>query len=74
MLAANFTDSNSADPYVTVEYTRQGKPLYSTRIIFNDLNPVFEEMAVVTLDANAIKVREKLSLQLWDSDRSSAVR
>ncbi|KLO20621.1 hypothetical protein SCHPADRAFT_841783 [Schizopora paradoxa] len=64
--------AESADPYVTVAYTRQAKPLYSTRIIFNDLNPVFEETTAITLDANAIKVREKLSLQLWDSDRTSA--
>lgn len=38
-----------------------------------DLNPCFEETAFVTVDANAIKVKEKLSLQLWDSDRGSAV-
>ncbi|KAI5121834.1 hypothetical protein M0805_003268 [Coniferiporia weirii] len=61
-----------SDPYVTVTYSRQGKPLYSTRIIFADLNPCFEEIAEITIDANAIKVREKIILQLWDSDRASA--
>ncbi|KAL5476528.1 hypothetical protein ACEPAI_3385 [Sanghuangporus weigelae] len=66
------SDADSADPYVTVVYSRQGKPLYSTRIIFADLNPCYEEMAVVTVDANAVKIREKLCLQLWDSDRASA--
>ena len=70
---AHSSDMPSADPYVTVTYSRQGKPLYSTRIIFDDLNPCFEETAVITLDANAIKVREKVNLQVWDSDRTSAV-
>ncbi|KAL5494884.1 hypothetical protein ACEPAI_346 [Sanghuangporus weigelae] len=72
MDSRNSSDADSADPYVTVVYSRQGKPLYSTRIIFADLNPCYEEMAVVTVDANAVKIREKLCLQLWDSDRASA--
>ena len=71
-IVANFTES--ADPYVTVTFSKQGKPLYSTRIIERDLDPVFEETAIVLVDANAIKVRERLCLQLWDSDRGSAVR
>lgn len=70
---AHHLDSGMSDPYVTVVYARQGKPLYSTRIIFEDLNPCFEETAAVLVDANAIKIREKLCLQLWDSDRASAV-
>ena len=70
---AYLVDADSSDPYVTVVYQRQGKPLYSTRIIFEDLNPCFEETAAVLVDANAIKVREKICLQLWDSDRASAV-
>ncbi|EED84133.1 predicted protein [Postia placenta Mad-698-R] len=45
-----------SDPYVTLTFSRLGKPLYSTRIIKGDLNPVFEETAVVMID-------------LWDSDR-----
>lgn len=68
---AYFVDTT--DPYVTIAYSRQGKPLHSTRIIKADLNPVFEETAVITIEANAIRIGEKISLQLWDSDRSSAV-
>ena len=45
------------------------KPQYSTRVITNDLNPVFEECTALLVDANAPKVREKVSLQVWDSDR-----
>ena len=64
----------SADPYVTLTYSRLEKPLYSTRIIKDDLNPVFEETAVLLVDVNTVKLREKISFQLWDSDRMSVVR
>ncbi|TBU59824.1 hypothetical protein BD310DRAFT_1038272 [Dichomitus squalens] len=62
---------SSADPYVTLTYSRLEKPLYSTRIIKGDLNPVFEETAVLLVDVNTVKLREKISFQLWDSDRMS---
>ncbi|KAH9830601.1 uncharacterized protein C8Q71DRAFT_785114 [Rhodofomes roseus] len=65
-------DTNGAsDPYITLTFSRLGKPLYSTRIIKGDLNPVFEETAFVLVDVNTAKLREKLSFQLWDSDRMS---
>ena len=35
--------------YVVLAYTKLGKPLYSSRIILNDTNPVFEETAASTL-------------------------
>lgn len=59
---------------MTLTYSRLGKPLYSTRIIKGDRNPVFEETAVIMVDVNTIRLREKLSFQLWDSDRMSVVR
>ncbi|KAI0080428.1 hypothetical protein K474DRAFT_1637659 [Panus rudis PR-1116 ss-1] len=64
-------DGGSADPYITLTYSRLGKPLYSTRIIKGDRNPVFEETAILMVDVNTIRLREKLSFQLWDSDRAS---
>ena len=66
--------TSSADPYVTLTFSRLEKPLYSTRIIKGDCNPVYEETAVVLVDVNTVKLREKLSFQLWDSDRTSVVR
>jgi Ca2+-dependent lipid-binding protein len=45
------------------------KPQYSTRVIMNDLNPVFEECTALLVDANAPKVKENVSLQVFDSDR-----
>lgn len=62
-----------ADPYVTLTFSRLEKPLYSTRIIKGDCNPVFEETAVLIVDVNTVKLREKVSFQLWDSDRLSVV-
>ncbi|KAI1792363.1 hypothetical protein LXA43DRAFT_972528 [Ganoderma leucocontextum] len=63
--------TGASDPYVTLTYSRLEKPLYSTRIIKCDLNPVFEEIAVLLVDVNTVKLREKISFQLWDSDRLS---
>ncbi|KAI8972445.1 hypothetical protein BD414DRAFT_469487 [Trametes punicea] len=65
------TTGSAADPYVTLTFSRLEKPLYSTRIIKGDCNPVFEETAVLTVDVSTVKLREKLSFQLWDSDRMS---
>ncbi|RPD52908.1 hypothetical protein L226DRAFT_617720 [Lentinus tigrinus ALCF2SS1-7] len=65
------TTGSSADPYVTLTYSRLEKPLYSTRIIKGDCNPVFEETAVLLVDVDMAKLRERLSFQLWDSDRMS---
>lgn len=72
-LNAHVSCPRSVDPYLTLTYSRLGKPLYSTRIIKNDCNPTFEETAVILVDVNIIRLREKLSFQLWDSDRMSVV-
>ena len=48
------------DPYVTLVYSRLGKPLFSTRIIKADRFPVFEETGVVTLDKSVLRLRETL--------------
>ena len=58
---------------MTLTFSRLEKPLYSTRIIKGDCNPVFEETAVLLVDVNTVKLRERISFQLWDSDRMSVV-
>ena len=61
-----------------LSYAKFGKPLYSTRIIMGDLNPVWEETAVLLVSGDEVKAKESLSIQLWDNDKlaqtSSAVR
>lgn len=66
-------DSNGkSDPYVVLAYAKFGKPLYSTRIILEDLNPVWEETAVLLLTMDEVRSKEELSAMLWDSDKRSA--
>jgi Ca2+-dependent lipid-binding protein len=59
------------DSYVTLAFARLGKPLFSTRVV-SGRSPIWEETAVVLVGPEAIGVREKLSFQIWDSDRVSA--
>lgn len=33
------------------------------------LSPIYEETTALLVDANAAKVNERVSLQIWDSDR-----
>lgn len=66
-------DSNGkSDPYIVLAYAKFGKPLYSTRIIQGDLNPVWEETAMLLLTEEEVKGEENLSVMLWDSDKRSA--
>merc|ERR1712093_829861 len=61
-----------SDPYIVLAYAKFGKPLYSSRIILGDLNPVWEETAVLLVSADEVKAKESLSIQLWDNDKMSA--
>ncbi|KAI9844546.1 MAG: hypothetical protein M1837_005505 [Sclerophora amabilis] len=61
-----------SDPYITLSFSKYGKPMYSTRVITDDLNPIWEETAAISVTADLIKADEQLSVELWDSDRSSA--
>ncbi|GAA6056005.1 hypothetical protein JCM3770_002138 [Rhodotorula araucariae] len=65
-------DNGSSDPYVVVAYARFGKPLFSTRIISEDLNPVWEQTAFLLVSDDEVRAAEQLSIQLWDSDKVSA--
>ncbi|KAI0020399.1 C2 domain-containing protein [Xylariomycetidae sp. FL0641] len=66
------SDGGGSDPYITVSFSKFGKPMYCTRVIQDDLNPVFEETCALMVTPDLIKVDEQLSMELWDSDRSSA--
>ncbi|KAI0181933.1 hypothetical protein GGR52DRAFT_568141 [Hypoxylon sp. FL1284] len=66
------SEGGGSDPYITVSFSKFGKPMYCTRVIQDDLNPVFEECCAIPVTADLIKVDEQLSMELWDSDRSSA--
>ncbi|KAI9849199.1 MAG: hypothetical protein M1838_000219 [Thelocarpon superellum] len=61
-----------SDPYITISFSKYGKPMYCTRVITDDLNPLWEETAALLVTPDLIKADEQLSVELWDSDRSSA--
>ncbi|EHY58082.1 hypothetical protein HRR83_005059 [Exophiala dermatitidis] len=61
-----------SDPYINLSFSKYGKPMYCTRVICDDLNPVFEETAALLVTPELVKADEQLSVELWDSDRNSA--
>lgn len=66
-------DANGkSDPYVVLSFAKFGRPLYSSRIIFEDLNPVWKETAFLLVTKDDIRAAESLSIQLWDSDARTA--
>ncbi|TKA60971.1 hypothetical protein B0A49_12067 [Cryomyces minteri] len=62
----------SADPYVTLSWAKFGKPLWSTRVILSEMEPCWDETAFVLVTPEALNVDERLRVQLWDSDRTTA--
>lgn len=58
-----------ADSYVTLGWSKFGKPMYSTRVIVGDLNPRWEEVGFLLVKPEHVKAEENLSVELWDSDR-----
>ncbi|KAF9883064.1 hypothetical protein FE257_004143 [Aspergillus nanangensis] len=61
-----------SDPYINLSFSKYGKPMYCTRVICDDLNPVWEETAALLVNPELIKADENLSVELWDSDRTTA--
>jgi Ca2+-dependent lipid-binding protein len=62
----------SADPYVTVGWAKFGKPLFSTRILQKNMEPIWNETFYVLVSPEELNVDERLRIQLWDSDRGTA--
>lgn len=66
-------DANGqSDPYVVLSFAKFGRPLYSSRIIFEDLNPNWNETAHLLVTKEDLRSDEMLSVQLWDSDKRTA--
>lgn len=64
--------NGSADPYVSVGWAKFGKPVWSTRVIYSEMEPWWEETAFVLVTPQELNVEERLRVQLWDSDRTTA--
>lgn len=39
------SEHGGSDPYITLSFSKYGKPMYCTRVITDDLNPIWEETA-----------------------------
>jgi hypothetical protein len=62
----------TSDPYISVGWAKFGKALWSTRLLMNEMNPVWQETAYMLVTPEEVDVNERLRLQLWDSDRFTA--
>lgn len=71
-LARQDTRGPGADPYLTIAFSKYEKPMYATRIIKGDRNPVWEESAIVMIRAEHVKRQENVLLRLWDSDTTGS--
>ncbi|ORY83707.1 hypothetical protein BCR37DRAFT_346001 [Protomyces lactucae-debilis] len=60
------------DPYLTLQYSQFGKTTYSTRVIKQDHEPVWEETCFLPILPGPVKAGEKIRVNLWDSDRFTA--
>ncbi|KAF8975077.1 hypothetical protein BDQ17DRAFT_307169 [Cyathus striatus] len=65
-------DGTEGDVYVTVCWGKWGKPMWSTRIIQHEDEPVWEETMQLLVGPEEMQSHEELRLQLWDSDRFTA--
>jgi Ca2+-dependent lipid-binding protein len=66
------SEGGGCDPYINLSFSKYGKPIYCTRVITDDLNPVWEETAAVLVTPELIRANENLSIELWESDRNTA--
>jgi hypothetical protein len=64
--------NGSSDPYVSVGWAKFGKPVWSTRLLLNEMEPWWEETAYVLVTQEELNSEERLRVQLWDSDRLTA--
>lgn len=62
----------SSDGYVTVSWSKFGKPVASTRVIVGQQAPNWHEYATILVTPEEIDAEEKLRIQLWDSDKWTA--
>ncbi|KAE9374088.1 C2 domain protein [Stipitochalara longipes BDJ] len=64
--------SGKSDPFITLAFSQFGKPVYCTRIIEQDLNPIWNEQTCLLIYQDQLTAGERLSVELWDSDMISA--
>ncbi|KAI9591143.1 hypothetical protein BDF19DRAFT_456109 [Syncephalis fuscata] len=58
-----------SDAYATISLHQSGKTRFRTRILNNELNPVWEETGFMLVTRDDLRNQEKIRLQVWDADR-----
>ncbi|KAF4457942.1 hypothetical protein F53441_197 [Fusarium austroafricanum] len=62
----------SSDGYVSVGWAKFGKVMWTTRVLENEMEPVWNETCFVLVTPQELNIDERLRVQLWDSDRLTA--
>jgi len=71
-LARQDTRGPGADPYLTIAFSKYEKPMYATRIIKGDRNPVWEETAIIMIRAEHVKRQVGYSFSSIEAEHESA--
>lgn len=50
----------------SVGWAKFGKPVWSTRVIIDEMEPVWDETAFVLVGVNELNAEERLRVQLWE--------
>jgi Ca2+-dependent lipid-binding protein len=66
------SEGGGSDPYINLSFSKYRKPMYCTRVITDELNPIWEETTALLVTPELLKAKEQLSVELWDSDRNTA--
>ncbi|KAK4561114.1 hypothetical protein LTR86_005069 [Recurvomyces mirabilis] len=61
-----------SDPYVSVGWAKFGKPMWSSRLLEKEMEPVWNECTYLLVTPEELNVNERLRVQLWDADRFTA--
>ncbi|KAF4614105.1 hypothetical protein D9613_007866 [Agrocybe pediades] len=65
------SEGQKGDVYVTIGWSKWGKPLWSSRVVSSG-HPIWEETMAFLVGPSELNAQEELQIQLWDSDRFTA--
>ncbi|KAJ5642231.1 hypothetical protein N7490_006231 [Penicillium lividum] len=65
-------NKGSADPYVSVSWTKFGKSMWATRVIVSEMEPNWDETGFIIIGPKELNAQERLRVHLWDSHQSAA--
>lgn len=59
----------TCDPYVSVSFSQYSKPLYRSRILKRQRDPMWKEWCFIVVCNHHLRSRENIRLTLWNSNR-----